>query len=449
MAQNVGQRGYNESTFKGSSVPIPVNSPISAQNGIGDNTTAHCVTAHFARRALEHVRYLSLEIGPRASTHAGEREAAQYSARVMREAGLQDVRLEEFWSGRSTYRPFLLAFCVALGGNLAFFLRPNRRFSGAAALLNAGAAWGFAREGELKSNWMRSVLPRGQSQNVIGIVAAQEDMRQRVVVYGHLDSHRTPIFYSSPRWLQVFSRLVSLGFISLVVGTAAHALATTQKEDSWKKPRFLKWLRTINLISAALQSVAIALTGQADTTPYTAGANDNASGAATVLGLAERVAQTPLQHTEVWFVNNGCEELGCYGIGALLDAHESTLREACFLNFDMVGIGTPALLTREGLIRASHPDAKLLEMARVVAAAHPGLISGAHPGGAYTDTGLVTSRGFRGLTIDSQIPPGHPAKSRMGYWHQTEDTFDKIELECLSKTHEFGWQLLQHIDAQR
>jgi hypothetical protein len=90
----------------------------------------------------------------------------------------------------------------------------------------------------------------------------------------------------------------------------------------------------------------------------------------------------------------------------------------------------------------------LLAIANEVAAAHPGLISGGHPGGAYTDTGLVTSRGFAGLTVDSQIPADHVAAKRMGYWHQPEDTSDKIELECLTKTHEFGWQLLQHIDAR-
>lgn len=404
-------------------------------------------TAHFAQRASEHTRYLSLEIGPRPSTGAGEHAAAEYAAGVMRQIGLADVRLEEFWSGRSTYRPFLLAFCVALIGNIAFAFEPNRRRSLLAALLNAGAAWGFAREGELKNNWMRRVLPRGRSQNVVGLVAPRHEVRRRVVVYGHIDSHRTPLFYSSPRWLGAFSRLITLGFSSLVMGAAAHALASAQNERAWQQTGLVKWLRGINLIGGVLQGVAIALNTQADTTPYTPGANDNASGAASVLSLAERVAQSPLRHTEVWFVNNGCEELGCYGIGALLDAHGSTLKDAFFLNFDMVGIGAPALLTREGLIRPSHPDPDLLSLANAVATAHPGLISGAHPGGAYTDTGLVTSRGFRGLTIDSQIPPDHAAAAHMGYWHQTEDTFDKIELSCLARTHEFGWQLLQHIDA--
>jgi hypothetical protein len=398
----------------------------------------------WSRRALQHIHHLSVEIGPRPSTYEGERLAAEYAARVMRDSGLQQVRLETFSSGRATYRPFLLAFLAGLAGNIVHQKYFGRTSSLLAATLNGLGAWGFAREAELQTNWMRKVLPAGQSQNVIGIVPAQGELRQRVVVYGHLDSHRTPIFYSSPRWLRAFSFLVSLGFAGLLAGTAGHGIQACRR-DTAQPPR---WLQAIVMGSALVQLVAIALTLQGDATPYTAGANDNASGSATVLALAERLAQEPLQHTEVWFVNNGCEELGAYGIAALLDAHQSTLRDAWFLDFDMVGIGRPSLLTREGLLRPTEPDAELLQMAREVAAQHPDLLAPEHAGGAYTDTGMVTLKGFRGLTIDSQIPATHVAHSHMGYWHQTADTIDNIELDCLARTHEFGWRLLRHIDEK-
>jgi hypothetical protein len=397
-------------------------------------------TLFYTQRAWQHLHHLAQEIGPRPSTGPAEREAAEYAAQIMRDAGLQQVRLEPFRSGRSTYRPFLLAFLTGLLGNTASTLVPSRGVAVASALLNGAAAWGFAREAELKSNWMRRILPQGDSQNAVGIIPARGEVRQRVVIYGHIDSHRTPIFYSSPRWLRAFSFLVSLGFAGLLAGTVAHAASATRETMP-------KWTRWIAGASTLVQLIAIALTVQADTTPYAPGANDNASGAATVLGLAERLANEPLEHTEVWVVNNGCEELGAYGIAALLDAHESTLRDAWFLDFDMVGIGQPSLLLQEGLLRPTRPDDELLQMAREVAAYHPGLLGKEHFGGAYTDTGMVTTKGFRGLTIDSQIPPHHISASRMGYWHQMEDSIDKIELPCLARTHEFGWQLLQHIDA--
>ena len=393
----------------------------------------------YVARALEHLRYLAVEIGPRPSTRAGERQAAEYAAGVMRTAGLRDVRLESFRSGRSTYWPYSLAVGAGLVGNLLHLWKPGRWGALAAALLNGLGAGGFCAEANFDDNWMRRLLPTGPSQNAVGVIPAAGDPRRRVVLLGHLDTHRTPVFYSSPLWLRLFSTLVGAALASLVLSSLAAGLnfLAGHSRRSW-----------MGRLGMAFQAFALTMTFQAETTPYTAGANDNASGAAVALALGERLAQEPLQHTEVWVVNNGCEELGCYGVAALLDAHGPTLRDAYFLDFDMVGLGQPTLLTREGLVRSYHPDPGLLELARQVVARHPDLIAGEHPGGAYTDVGVVAKRGFRGLVVDSRLPPGHAATGRMGDWHQPRDTFDKIERACVARALAFGWALLQHIDQQ-
>jgi acetylornithine deacetylase/succinyl-diaminopimelate desuccinylase-like protein len=398
--------------------------------------------SHFyAARAMEHLAHLAHEIGARPSTQDGEKRAAEYSQCELSASGLRDVRVENFRSARSTYRPYLLAFGVALLGNAIYFLRPNRKTAIVSALAHFAAAWGFAGESSLKDNWTRRVLPKAESQNVIGIAPAREKVLRRVVVYGHLDSHRTPLVYSSPRWLNTFSKLVTLGFASLVVGGSTPILAA--RDEKFAKN---KTLRVLNVLGTIAQAACAALLIEADTTPYSPGANDNASGAATVLALAQRTAKNPLRNTEVWFVGTGCEEVGCYGIAALLDAHGEILRDAFFVDFDMVGIGNPAILTREGLLLPSRPNEELLELARKVAAQNPELEIQEHDGGAYTDTGMVTSRGFAGLTIDSIIPEHHPAKARAGFWHQRDDVTENIEIECLRKTHEFGWKLLELMD---
>jgi hypothetical protein len=393
----------------------------------------------YVDRALEHLRHLAVDIGPRPPTQEGERRAAEYSADVMRAAGLHDVRLESFRSGRSTYWPYSLAVGAGLLGNLLYLWKPGRLGAFVATLLNALGAQGFYAEANFEDNWMRRLLPTGSSQNAVGVIPPAGECRQRVVLLGHLDTHRTPIFYSSPVWLRLFSTLVGAAFASLILSGLAAGLNFLAGHSRPSR---------IGQLGMAFEAFALAMTLQAETTPYTAGANDNASGAATVLALGERLAQEPLQHTEVWVVNNGCEELGCYGMAALLDAHGPALRDACVLDFDIVGVGQPALLTREGLVRSYRPDPALLELARQVAARHPNLIAGEHAGGAYTDVGVVIKRGFRGLVIDSQLPAGHPAAGAMGYWHQPHDTFDKIERECLAKAQAFGWALLQHIDER-
>jgi hypothetical protein len=399
-------------------------------------------SSFYAARAMRHVVHLAGEIGARPSTHGGEKRAAEYSRLELNRYGLRGVRLEKFQSARSTYRPYLLAFGAALSGNAIYFLRPNRKTATVSALANIAAAWAFARESSLKTNWARRLLPTAPSQNVIGIVPARETALRRVVVFGHLDSHRTPLAYSSPRWLKAFSKLVTLGFASLVLGGSTPIL--TARNEKFSK---IKTLRALNAVGALAQAACAVLLIEADTTPHSPGANDNASGAATMLALAERAAKNPLQNTEIWFVGTGCEEVGCYGIAAFLNAHGEILQDAYFLDFDMVGIGAPAILTREGLLFSSRPNEKLLNFAREVAKQNPELQITEHDGGAYTDNGMISSRGFAGLTIDSQIPAHHPAKARAGYWHQRDDVAQNIEIECLRKTHEFGWKLLQFIDG--
>ncbi|MBA3943504.1 MAG: M28 family peptidase [Herpetosiphonaceae bacterium] len=396
------------------------------------------IARSYADRALEHIRYLTETIGPRPSTQEGERLGAEYAAAVLEQAGLV-VQVEGFMSGRSTYRPYALAFGTGLMGSLIHALWPTRTTALAAALLNGAGAWAFACEAELRPHWARRLLPAGPSQNVVAIIPPAATVRHRVVLYGHLDTHRTPIFYSNAAWVSAFSSLVGASFAGLIASSI---------NDGWAALRGRKPLQLPNMIAAGLQFFGLTMSLHGDRTPYTPGANDNASGASSALALGERLAQQPLQHTEVWIVANGCEELGAYGIGALLTGHTAALQDADLISLDMVGIGAPTLLLREGLLLPSHPDQSLLERARAVAAAHPGLLAGEHKGGAYTDTGIVTRRGFRGLTIDTQIAADDPAAAGMGHWHQLSDTADKIDVNCLARTHAFVWEFLQATDAQ-
>ena len=79
------------------------------------------------------------------------------------------------------------------------------------------------------------------------------------------------------------------------------------------------------------------LTWQPDTTPYTAGANDNATGVGVLLNLGARLAQEPLGNTEVWLLASGCEEVGSVGAQAFVRAHRHELADAVAISIDNVG----------------------------------------------------------------------------------------------------------------
>ncbi len=387
-------------------------------------------------RALEHCRFLCERLGPRPSTQAGEKEAAYYALQVLAAAleGCESTpRRELIVSQRSAYKPFSLAIGSALLAHFVGGRSPLRRALGAG--LSAAGAWAFAREAALKPNWTHKLLATGDSQNIVAVIPARGERKQRLVLSAHLDSHRTPIFYSHPLWLKIFSPFIALTFASLAIDVLRHIVG---------RPANTK----IGRLHTALQLSSLALTLQANTTPFSQGANDNASGASVVLALAEQLALEPLEHCEVWVALLGCEEVGAHGMRALLRRHGLALKDALFLNFDMVGIGSPAVLASEGLLGKVACDPHLRAIAFQVAQDNPDLLAGEHSGPAYTDASIALQQGFAALTIDSIIPDEHPARERGGYWHQVEDTFDKIEPECLSKTLELGWKMLQRIDTQ-
>lgn len=176
---------------------------------------------------------------------------------------------------------------------------------------------------------------------------------------------------------------------------------------------------------------------RADLTPFSPGANDDASGVGVILALAERLIREPLAHTEVWLVLTGCEEVSSYGMTAFLDAHAAELGDdTAHIILDIVGAGKLGFLTTDGLIvkRATHGHA--LELARQAAAALPDLRVEAH-------AGVATKRGLIALTVDTVYPPG---KEDVSHWHQMSDTPDRLDAQTLADAHSFTWQVLREID---
>jgi hypothetical protein len=243
------------------------------------------------------------------------------------------------------------------------------------------------------------------------------------------------MFYSSPTWHTLFGALVGGVFLCTVLGAVAYALGAL----------FLgTWVRWIGLISAAAQILILSLFLHADQTPFSPGANDDASGVGVILGLAERLRQEPLAHTEVWLALTGCEEVSAYGMVAFLDAHEADLGpEAVYIVLDQIAMGRLSYLTADGLIikRKTHPRA--LQLARQAASDLPSLEVGEKVGIAYTDAAVATKRGLVSLSLDS-LPP--PDAEQASHWHQMSDTYDKVDPQTLADAHLFTWQILQEID---
>lgn len=387
------------------------------------------------RLVQEHIRQLAATIGGRGSCTSQERAAAEYAAAQMQSMGVQNVRLEPYLGAPSTYRPYALAFGTALIGALLSWAGEGRMWLLLAALLNGLGAWGMLMETDFTPNWSRSLLPKRPSQNAVGVIPAAIQPRRRLVISAHVDSHRTPVFYSTPTWRRSFGVLVSLAFLSMAAGAGFYALGALLGAA---------WVRWLSLPAASFQLLAFALCLHADRTPFSPGANDNASGVGVALELGRALVQNPLTLTEVWLVFNGCEETGAHGMAAFLDTHAKELGDdAVYLVLDEAGLGVLQYITADGLVIKRPTHRRALELARRAAAALTGLSITPRVGIAYTDAAVATQRGLVALSIGC-LPEAQAGQ--VSHWHQISDTVEHVDPRALADSMAFAWQIAKEVD---
>jgi hypothetical protein len=387
-----------------------------------------------AARCVEHVRYLSEDIGPRGSTTAGEAAAAAYAWGVLDKLNLSP-RMQRFSSATSQWRPFALAVTIALLA-VAVYPLAGRVTAILATLLAASTLVSAYLELNFITNPIRWLLPKRTSQNVWTVIPSAGTPTRRLVVVGHLDTHRTPFVFRSPLHLKLFQILVAGGFASMAALPLLYIAGSIVQSNI---------IYLISLAPAVILILDLIMTIQPDMTPYTPGANDNASGAAVVLSLAERLNEQPLANTEVWAINSGCEEVGCYGAAAFLREHREELEQAYFIALDSVaGPGSgPCYITREGMTKPYRSDPALVALADQIAADRPelGAYSSIMPLG-FTEGAVGIKNGMSTLTFVNLRPD-----RVLPYWHRPDDVFENVDADVLARTQAFLWELIQRIDS--
>jgi hypothetical protein len=388
---------------------------------------------HYVERWLEHVRVLAGEIGPRGPTTEGERRGSEYCQATLSGLGL-DARLEPLTGARSIFVPHVL-FAIAM--LVAFLLYPLAGPASAwiAAALSVVALTSELLELSFVENPLRWLTPKGSSQNAVATVAPAGEHRQDIVLVGHVDSQRTPIFFHTPRWVSIYQGFTTAAFVLFVAQVLLYVLGAIAR---WP------WIWPASIPCALCALLMAAFFIHADRTPFTTGANDNATGAGLILALAEHLQAEPLEHTRVWLANTGCEETQHYGAIEFFRRHRAELLRPAAIVLETLGCAGPAWLTREGIVIPFHADRALAATAERLAAEHPEW--GAYPvqlKGGNTEMADALRAGVPAITISGQGPDGE-----MPYWHQVEDTVDKLDPEVMGRAYAFAWAFLQVLDPR-
>ena len=258
-----------------------------------------------------------------------------------------------------------------------------------------------------------------------------------VILTAHYDAARTGAVFSrrAVERRATFGKLIRRGFglfelffWSLFLILACTVLRLVGLDST--PFTVVQFVPTVVLIASIPLLVDIALS---DVVPA---ANDNASGVATVLRLAERYSGR-LEHFDVWVVFPGGEEGLLLGMREWMRAHKRELdrERTVFLNVDIAGSGTVRWTEKEGLVTAMRYHPTLVGLCEEIGDGR-GMVSR-----DASDAFVARSAGFPAITITSRN-----ALDYAPHWHQMTDTPNRIELESLDRTYDFCGALLEGLD---
>jgi hypothetical protein len=274
---------------------------------------------------------------------AGEREAAQWLAGRLQNVQGVDVTLEDEPSW-GTFPP--TATGLGLLGMAAgvLVLRGRRRAGG---VLAAAAIAGIVDEAQNGPRIVRRLLRRRRTTVNLVARAGERDELDTLVVLAHHDAPQTGMIFDQTlqrriyeRWPQVIERYKT-PLPQWWIGLAGPVFTVVSAVGS------RRGFARAGLWIGALAGALIVDIWRSQTVP---GANDNLSGAAALVALAELLRDQPVPGLRVLLVSCGAEETLQDGVRAFLARHRDELApgRTWFVNLDTVGSPHLVLLEAEG-----------------------------------------------------------------------------------------------------
>jgi hypothetical protein len=335
----------------------------------------------------------------RPSASEGERRAAEWIARRLRELGC-DAVLERERAHGGYWWPLGLVNLICVAGAAAVLRRPwklRRMMTAFAAALGSAAVWDDLGHGR---RWFRrAFLPHRDTWNVLARTGDPDAHRTVVVVAHHDAAHSGLVFHPAfgllgPRVAPLVHERSShtvpvlyavwLGPVAVCAGTLAGS-----------RPLLRAGL-AISLAAAA----AMADIGARRVVP---GANDNLTAVGALIALAAAIRDRPLRGVRVLLVSTGSEESMSEGMQAFGERHFGELDPATteVLCLECLGADTLIVLEGEGMLRMrDYPAETRASLAQAASEAGVAITRGVRTVAA-TDAIIALRAGYPVVTLAS------------------------------------------------
>ncbi len=399
-------------------------------------------------RADALIRTICSQFPERRACSADERGAQECVRDTLADVPGAEAKFERFRWNYSLYSTMALHFGLATFGAL---IAPTFPAAGAFVLALAGISYwaDSSRNGHI----LRSLQPRGDSQNLLVTLPATGVKKLRIVLIAHVDAAFTGWIFD-PKTLKragggrtgerqpYFARSLEMTIDAIFI----LALLALGRSFGWIGG---PWLRAVELLLTIPPFIAFLVNLDVVRRDHVVpGAADNLSGVACCETLLRRFAKQPFEDVELVFAFTGAEEAGTGGAWALAKAHnqEWDTRDTVVLGVDTVCNGELRWFLDGEMDRI--PVAGWLEnLLRRTAASDPrfdGTRPFEIPAGA-TDVMPFLARGYTGVTVGcTDVEYGAPR-----HYHHPTDTPDNLDPAEVILAADFVEQLIHEVVAFR
>ena len=358
---------------------------------------------------------------PRLPTSEGEREAAGILRDMLADRGCDAVVEEE-----PAYRSYAWPIGVLCALSAAAALAAGRGHRVVGALGAAVAAYGIADD--VTGSRMlcrRTTMRPGVATNVVADTGDPDGSRT-LVVLAHHDAAPSGVVFDQrlSRWVagkrpDLIEAMTSNPPLwwPVVAGPALVSLGSLFGSSG---------LRRAGLVASLGSLAAMVDIGRRPAVP---GANDNLSGVAVLVALAEAFRARPVPGLRVRLVSAGAEEALQEGIRGWAGRHLPALPRdrTWFVNVDTVGSGRLVLLEGEGPLRMRDYDAGFKDLvARCAEAEHVSVLRGLRSQNS-TDSAVPNRYGYPVATLVSV-----DRQKLIPHYHLESDTPEHVDLECVA-----------------
>lgn len=314
--------------------------------------------------------------GHRGSTTKNERLAANYIANRFREIGLEP-ELQEFQGQRCFPKKLIPSIIFGLvGGTTGLFFKLFSNHSIDILLLLISIIFSvfgaiiFFLESSLKYEMFSRFYAKGESLNVLAKIE-KPSSKNRIILVAHMDSQKGGFLFS-PNFLKFLTKFtkpdstfspIHIMFLSIIgIGFTSTLLYLLESSGIFHLIIF-----GLHLFLIFYLAISLALMVEWSKADFVAGANDNASGVAVLLSIAEDVNRNEKDdkyaNTDIWFLSTGCEETGVGGSFAFLDKYSESLKNktTSFIILDGFGKGVIHYLLKDGLLKKVNYDPNIIK----------------------------------------------------------------------------------------